>query len=160
MTPARRRRLAGIGLIVLAVSTATALALTSFNENLLYFYSPSDVADGKTPDERRFRLGGIVVDDSFHRENGSLQSQFALTDNYGNVTVTYTGILPDLFREGQSIVALGKLDEMGIFRADEVLAKHDESYMPTEVADALARAAQRNAEAELAEQPAPQERSY
>lgn len=145
MTPARKRRLAGVLAIVIAAAAATALALAAFRENLHAFYSPSDVVDGLASSERRFQLGGIVVENSFQREPGSLRSEFTLTDHYANVRVSYEGILPDLFREGQSIIAIGRMVEGG-FRADRVLAKHDETYMPAEVADALARAAQRNAE--------------
>ena len=136
MTP-RRRRMMLVGLIVLAVGGAVALALTAFQENLLYYYPPSDVVAGKAPPDRVFRVGGMVTEGSFHREPGSLEARFVLTDYAENVTVSYTGVLPDLFREGQGIIARGRLGPEGLFIAEEVLAKHDENYMPPDVADTL-----------------------
>jgi cytochrome c-type biogenesis protein CcmE len=135
----RRQRMLLIGLVLGGVTLALALALRAFQENLVYFFSPSEVAAGQAP-ERTFRLGGMVVDGSVQREPGSLTVSFVLTDFAHTVPVRYTGVLPDLFREGQGIVARGRLDESGNFIADEVLAKHDENYMPPEVADALAKA--------------------
>ena len=126
-----------VAMVVFGVSIATVLALTAFDENLLYFYSPTQIHAGEAPQNRSFRVGGLVVDGSVRREENSLAVQFDLTDNAEVVPVTYTGILPDLFREGQGIVAMGRLDGSGLFVADEVLAKHDENYMPPEVADAL-----------------------
>ena len=133
----RSRRKVLIFAIVFGVSIATVLALTAFEENLLYFYSPTDVKAGKAPDSHAFRVGGLVVDGSVMREPDSLKVQFDVTDNEETMTVEYTGILPDLFREGQGIVAMGSMDDSGRFVADEVLAKHDENYMPPEVAEAL-----------------------
>lgn len=133
----RSRRKVLIFAIVFGVSIATVLALTAFEENLLYFYSPTDVKAGKAPDSHAFRVGGLVVDGSVMREPDSLTVQFDVTDNEETMTVEYTGILPDLFREGQGIVAMGSLSDGGTFVADEVLAKHDENYMPPEVAEAL-----------------------
>jgi cytochrome c-type biogenesis protein CcmE len=114
-----------------------ALGLTAGRENLLYFYSPSQLKASEAPTEHAVRVGGLVVDGSVKRESGSLKVSFGLTDGAEIVTVTYAGILPDLFREGQGIVARGALQTDGSFSADEVLAKHDENYMPPEVADAI-----------------------
>ena len=136
MTP-RRKRMLVIGLLVLGMGAATALILQAFNQNLMYFYSPSDVHAGKAPEARDFRIGGLVVAGSVKRAPDKLTVEFALSDLKQQVNVTYEGILPDLFREGQGIVANGKLGEDGVFVAREVLAKHDENYMPPEVADAL-----------------------
>jgi cytochrome c-type biogenesis protein CcmE len=133
----RSRRKMLVAMVIFGMAVATVLALTAFEENLLYFYSPSQIHAGEAPDSRSFRVGGLVVDGSVRREENSLAVQFDLTDNAAIVPVTYTGILPDLFREGQGIVAMGRLNDNGLFVADEVLAKHDENYMPPEVADAL-----------------------
>jgi cytochrome c-type biogenesis protein CcmE len=133
----RSRRKMLVAMVVFGVGIATVLALTAFEENLMYFYSPTEIHAGKAPADRAIRVGGLVVDGSVRREDNSLAVQFDLTDNAQVVPVTYTGILPDLFREGQGIVALGRIDSDGLFVADEVLAKHDENYMPPEVADAL-----------------------
>lgn len=137
MTPARRNRLLLIGLMVAGVTAAAAFALTAFNQNLMFFFSPSEVVSGKAPVGHPFRLGGMVVNGSVHRPEQGLTVQFDLTDNAKQVTVRYTGILPDLFREGQGIVSNGRLNEQGVFIADEVLAKHDENYMPPEVAASM-----------------------
>jgi cytochrome c-type biogenesis protein CcmE len=126
-----------VGLILLGVCGATALALTAFQENLLYFYSPSDVTAGKAPEDKVFRIGGMVTQGSVQRAAGSMEVRFVLTDYAKNVTVSYSGLLPDLFREGQGVVARGKLGANGVFTAEEVLAKHDENYMPPDVADTL-----------------------
>jgi cytochrome c-type biogenesis protein CcmE len=120
---------------------ALGLAYRAFQENLLYFFSPSQIAAGEAP-ERVFRIGGMVVEESVEREPGSLTVHFVLTDFAHTVPVAYTGVLPDLFREGQGIVARGEMDAAGTFVAEEVLAKHDENYMPPEVAEALAKARQ------------------
>jgi cytochrome c-type biogenesis protein CcmE len=139
MTP-RRRRMMLVGLILLAVSSAVALALTAFKDNVLYFYDPSAVASGKAPVQRVFRLGGMVEQGSVKREPGSLEMQFVVTDFAHDMTVRYSGVLPDLFREGQGVIARGKLVTVNgrqEFVAEEVLAKHDEKYMPPEVADSL-----------------------
>ena len=145
MTP-RRRRMLLIGLVVGGVSLSAALALRAFQENLLYFFSPTQVAAGEAPDERTFRLGGMVVEDSVAREAGSLTMSFVVTDYAHSVPVSYTGVLPDLFGEGQGVVAHGRMTSDGNFVAEEVLAKHDENYMPPEVADALAQAQENTAE--------------
>ena len=137
MTPIRKKRLMLIGLMVGAVGIAAALALTAFNDNLMYFYSPAEIAAGKAPADHPIRVGGLVVKGSVERKTDGLTVVFDLTDNNRTIKVNYTGILPDLFREGQGIVALGSLNRQGVFVASEVLAKHDENYMPPEVADAL-----------------------
>lgn len=142
MTP-RRKRIAWIILGVTGVAIAAGLILTAFEKNLMYFYSPSEVADGKAPTGRTFRLGGMVVKGSVQREPKKLEVQFTLTDYADERVVRFAGILPDLFREGQGIVAIGQLNDAGIFVADDVLAKHDENYMPPEVASALEAAAER-----------------
>jgi cytochrome c-type biogenesis protein CcmE len=112
--------------------------MKALNENINLFYSPTQVAAGEAPRGHTFRLGGLVAEGSLKREaNEGLTVNFEITDSAESITVAYTGILPDLFREGQGIVALGKLDNNGLFVADEVLAKHDENYMPPEVAEAL-----------------------
>ncbi len=136
MTP-RRRRMMLVGLIVLGVGGAVAFALSAFQDNLLYYYSPSDVSAGKAPVDRVFRVGGMVPEGSFKRPAGSLEAHFVLTDYAHQVTVSYTGVLPDLFREGQGVIARGRLGPDGTFVAEEVLAKHDENYMPPAVADSL-----------------------
>ena len=126
-----------IGLMVIGAGLATAFALKSFNENLMYFFSTTDVVEGKAPKDALFRLGGMVIKGSVERPNDGLMVRFKLTDFSKEVTVEYTGILPDLFREGQGIVSSGRLNAQGVFIAEEVLAKHDENYMPPEVKDSL-----------------------
>ena len=133
----RSRRKVLVLAIVFGVAVSTVLGLTAFEENLLYFYSPTQVKSGDAPQAHTFRVGGVVVDGSVKRAPDSLTVQFDVTDNEESMTVEYTGILPDLFREGQGIVAMGSFNSDGRFVADEVLAKHDENYMPPEVADAL-----------------------
>jgi cytochrome c-type biogenesis protein CcmE len=137
MKPARRQRLILIGLMVLGAGIATAFALKSFNENLMYFFPPTDVVEGKAPKDALFRLGGMVIKGSVERPDKGMMVRFRLTDFNKEVAVEYTGILPDLFREGQGIVAHGKLNAQGVFIAEEVLAKHDENYMPPEVKASL-----------------------
>ena len=137
MTPKRKQRLIFVIVLVAGFSSATGLALYAFQKNLLYFYSPSQVAAGEVAADQMFRLGGLVVAGSVRRASDGVSTRFDLTDTAGSITVTYTGLLPDLFREGQGIVARGKINAQGIFVAQEVLAKHDENYMPPEVAEAL-----------------------
>ena len=137
MKPARKQRLMLIGLMIIGAGLATAFALKSFNENLMYFFSTTDVVEGKAPKDALFRLGGMVIKGSVERPNDGLMVRFKLTDFSKEVTVEYTGILPDLFREGQGIVSSGRLNAQGVFIAEEVLAKHDENYMPPEVKDSL-----------------------
>ncbi len=136
MTP-RRQRMIFAGVIVTGVALAATLAFMAIGENMLYFFSPTQIKNGEAPAERTLRVGGLVVPGSVKREDGSLTVQFDLSDNRESLTVSYTGILPDLFREGQGIVATGTLEPSGTFVAEEVLAKHDENYMPPEVAEAL-----------------------
>jgi len=126
-----------VALLVAGTSLATYLGLKAFNENLLYFFSPTDVVNGKAPNGKSFRLGGLVANGSVKREG--IKVAFDVTDNQNTFTVKYEGILPDLFREGQGIITTGSLKN-GTFMATEVLAKHDENYMPPEVADALKNA--------------------
>ena len=135
MTPARTRRLVLIVLMVAGVGLGVGLALRALEENIMFFFTPSEVLAGKAPNDRLFRMGGMVVDGSVSRPGDGLTVHFDLTDNENRVTVRYAGILPDLFREGQGIIANGKLDANGHFVAEEVLAKHDENYMPPELAD-------------------------
>ena len=137
MKPARKKRLALIVLMVAGIAIGVGFALKSLDENIMFFFTPSEVANGKAPQGRLFRMGGMVVNGSVSRPGEGLTVQFDLTDNSNNVTVRYTGILPDLFREGQGIIANGQLGEDGAFVAQEVLAKHDENYMPPEVAEAM-----------------------
>ena len=140
MNPKRRKLLFTAIFIVLGTGTAVGLVIAAFQQNLMYFYSPMQVEKGEAPENRSFRVGGLVVVGSVNRDPNSLAVRFDLTDTVENITVTYDGILPDLFREGQGIIANGKLDRNGIFVASEVLAKHDENYMPREIADAIEEA--------------------
>ena len=136
MTP-RHKRMWTVGLVLLGAAAATALGLQAFRENLLYFYTPKQIATGEAPVARTFRIGGLVMPGSVSREEGKLDVSFVLSDNVDTVTVEFSKILPDLFREGQGIIARGKLNDSGVFVAEEVLAKHDENYMPPELAEAL-----------------------
>ena len=140
MTPKRKKRLILASLIVAGVSLAVGFMLLALQENINLFFSPSQVAAGEAPMGHTFRLGGLVEEGSLSRENDGLTVHFVVTDTAEKIPVVFTGILPDLFREGQGIIALGKLEGGGVFRADEVLAKHDENYMPPEVADAISTA--------------------
>ena len=140
MTPTRKRRLIAIVLILAGVGIASTIAFYSLNQNLLYFQSPSEIAEQAMPAGRQFRLGGLVKTDSLVRSADGLAMTFAVTDGLEEMTVHYEGILPDLFKEGQGVIARGALNENGQFHATEVLAKHDENYMPPEVADALEKA--------------------
>ena len=142
MNPKRKQRLFLVVLLVAGVSVAVGLALYALNQNINLFYSPTQIVDGEAPKGARIRAGGMVVEGSVVRDQQSLHVAFAMTDYAKTVNVEYTGILPDLFREGQGIVAQGELDSNGVFQAVEVLAKHDENYMPPEVADALKAAGQ------------------
>ncbi|WP_223789515.1 cytochrome c maturation protein CcmE [Marinicella meishanensis] len=137
MTPTRKKRLIMVLLVALGVSLATAIFLTAFKDNIMFFKSPTEVAAQDFPVNRNFRLGGMVKDGSMQRIPDSLKVQFIVTDFAADVTVEYEGILPDLFREGQGVVTIGQMSEDDLFIAEEVLAKHDENYMPPEVADAL-----------------------
>ena len=135
MTP-RQKRMSFVAMLIAGVGLFIALIMMALNENINHFYSPSEIHEGKAPSNHSFRIGGLVVTGSVKRDPASLKISFDLTDGAKNFTVVYEGILPDLFREGQGIVATGKLSN-DVFVADEVLAKHDENYMPPEVADAL-----------------------
>lgn len=140
MHPKRKKIMIGVIALVIGISVAVTLALKAFQENLMYFFSPSEVIAGEAPENRNFRIGGLVVEDSVVRDRDSLLVEFVLTDTVNQVKVSYDGILPDLFREGQGIVANGRLNSKGVFVASEVLAKHDENYMPPEVAEAMEKA--------------------
>ena len=141
MKPQRKRRLYVVLFIVATSAVAVGLTLRALNENLNLFYAPAQIVNGEAPFDATIRAGGMVVVGSVHRADKSLDVSFDLTDLKGStVTVKYAGILPDLFREGQGVIALGKLDRSGVFMAEEVLAKHDEKYMPPEVQGALAAA--------------------
>lgn len=137
MTPKRKQRL--ILLLGLAVLAATAVGLTlySLSNNINLFFSPAQIASGEAPLERQIRAGGMVKEGTVHRDRESLDVAFVVTDYENDLEVRYSGILPDLFREGQGVVVVGELDREGVLRADQVLAKHDENYMPPEVAEAM-----------------------
>jgi cytochrome c-type biogenesis protein CcmE len=138
----RHKRLAIIAGIVGAVGVAVGLVLNAFQSNLVFFYSPSQIAAKEAPTSRTFRLGGLVKEGSVQR-NGT-EVQFAVTDTAQTIPVRFTGILPDLFKEGKGVVAQGQLRDDGVFVAREVLAKHDENYMPPEAGEAVKRAQQSN----------------
>lgn len=137
MNPLRRQRLFLVIFILLGVGVAVALTLTALQENINLFYSPKQILAGEAPTDRPIRAGGMVVAGSVKRDPNSLKVAFEVTDYSGTIAVDYEGILPDLFKEGQGIVALGRWAPSGRFVATEVLAKHDENYMPPEVAAAL-----------------------
>ena len=136
MTP-RRKRLFAVIAILVGVGAGVTLFLLASRENLLYFYSPSQVIAGEAPRGKAFRIGGLVTTGSLKRTDGTLEIRFVVTDNQASVPVHYTGLLPDLFSEGKGVIARGRLGESGEFVAEEVLAKHDENYMPPEVAESL-----------------------
>jgi len=143
MTPRRKRMAIALG-VVAVVGAATALVLNAFQSNLVFFYTPSQIAAKEAPGGRTFRLGGLVVEGSVKRDGVNVS--FEVTDTAKTVPVQFSGILPDLFKEGKGVVAQGQL-ENGVFQAKEVLAKHDENYMPPEAAQALKNAAQANTKA-------------
>jgi len=136
----RHKRFALIGLGLITLALATMLVLNAFRSNLVFFFTPTQVANGEVPQGRSFRIGGMVEDGSLTREGDGLTVHFIVTDLAKRVPVTFKGILPDLFKEGKGAVAQGQLVADGTFIASEVLAKHDENYMPPEAADALAKA--------------------
>jgi cytochrome c-type biogenesis protein CcmE len=140
MTP-RQRRMVLVGLMLIGVSIAAFLGLRAFQKNLLYFYTPTQVAAGEAPKGYPFRVGGLVVEGSVQRAEG-VTVRFSVTDGAATVPIVYSGILPDLFREGQGIISIGQIGTDGVFQASEVLAKHDENYMPPEVSDALKKSGQ------------------
>ncbi|HSG97014.1 MAG TPA: cytochrome c maturation protein CcmE [Woeseiaceae bacterium] len=135
----RQQRMLALGLAALGIAIAAGLTLRAFQDNMMFFVEISDVVAGKYPKERNFRIGGLVVGGSVQREEGSLDVSFEVTDTACIVPVIYTGVLPDLFREGQGVVAHGRLNNSGIFQADKILAKHDEEYMAPEVAESLSK---------------------
>ena len=133
----RQQRMLAVGLSLSGLIIAAILTFKAFEENMMFFITITDVVENnKAPIDREFRVGGLVVNDSIMRQTGSLTMSFILTDNRNQLTVYYTGVLPDLFREGQGVVAIGKLNQ-NVFIADTILAKHDENYMPPEVIDSL-----------------------
>jgi len=134
----RRLALVAAGLALLAI--AAALVLNAFQSNLVFFFTPSQVAANEAPQGRTFRIGGMVAEGSVKRQGDGLTVQFVVTDTAMSIPVAYRGTLPDLFREGKGVVAQGQLGPDGVFRASEVLAKHDENYMPPEAAEAVKRA--------------------
>ena len=138
MKPKQQRMLA-VGLAVVGVAIAAGLTFRAFSENMMFFIEISDVAAGEYPKGRNFRIGGLVATDSVEREEGSLELKFLVTDTRCDLEVRYSGVLPDLFREGQGVVAHGAMRDDGVFIADKILAKHDENYMAPEVADSLAK---------------------
>ena len=136
----RHKRIALIAAGLAVLGLAAALVLNAFRSNLVFFYSPSQVAAREAPQGRNFRIGGLVEKGSVKRQPDGVTVRFVVTDTAKSVPVTFTGILPDLFKEGKGVVAQGKLGADGVFAASEVLAKHDENYMPPEAADAVERA--------------------
>ena len=139
MSPTQRKRLLLVLLVVAVAGIATALVATALQRNIAYLYTPAEVKAGKVAPDARFRLGGMVAKGSFKRDPGALLARFEVTDGDAELPVTYDKILPDLFREGQAVVATGHMKD-GVFVAEEVLAKHDEAYMPKEVADKMGMA--------------------
>ena len=137
---ARHRRFLWIGAGVLMLGVAAALVLNAFQSNLVFFFTPTQIAANEAPHGRAFRIGGMVVDNSLKRDPDGLTVRFGITDTAKTVPVVYKGILPDLFKEGKGVVAQGKLEGDGMFHATEVLAKHDENYMPPAAADAVNKA--------------------
>ena len=142
---ARYRRFAWIGAGLVTLGVAAALVLNAFQSNLVFFFTPSQVIAKEAPQSRPFRIGGLVETGSLKRDPGSLTVHFLVTDTAKTIPVSYTGLLPDLFKEGKGVVAQGSLAPDGSFRATEVLAKHDENYMPPEVKDAIDKAQQKTA---------------
>ncbi|WP_405234144.1 cytochrome c maturation protein CcmE [Lentisalinibacter salinarum] len=138
MTP-RRQRMLAVGLAVTGLAIATALSLTAFRENMMFYIELDQVVAGNVPDKRTYRVGGMVKEGTIERESGSMDVEFTITDYQNSLGVRYNGVLPDLFREGQGVIAHGRLGDDGVFQADKILAKHDENYMPPEVADSLKR---------------------
>ncbi len=149
MHPVRKQRLIIVLFILVGTSLAVALASFALRENINLFYSPADIVAGKAPVDAQIRAGGMVLEGSVKRDTDSLRVEFVVTDYAANVSVVYTGILPDLFDEGQGVVASGRLDQHGVFQASEVLAKHDENYMPPEVMEALEKSKQAAKTAEI-----------
>ncbi len=136
----KQRRMGVIAMGLLTLGVAAALVLTALEDSIVFFYSPTDLVEKKAPTDQRLRVGGIVKEGSVEKSKDGVTTVFTVTDTANTVQISFRGVLPDLFREGQGIVAEGKFQESGTFTADEVLAKHDENYMPPEVADALKKA--------------------
>ena len=136
----RNKRFLLVGCGVLLLAAATALILSAFQQNLVFFLTPSEVASGQAPADKTFRIGGLVEEGSIQRETDGITVHFAITDTAKTIPVVYTGSLPDLFKEGKGAVVQGKINSEGIFVASEVLAKHDENYMPPEAAHAVEQA--------------------
>ncbi|MFJ9989674.1 cytochrome c maturation protein CcmE [Pseudomonas putida] len=149
MNPQRKKRLLLILGLLVGVAVALGFALSALQQNINLFYTPTQIANGEAPQDTRIRAGGMVEKGSVQRSADSLDVRFVVTDFNKSVPITYRGILPDLFREGQGIVALGKLNAEGVVVADEVLAKHDEKYMPPEVTKALKESGQAAAAGEV-----------
>jgi len=135
----RQQRMLAVGLAAIGIAIAAGLTLRAFQDNMMFFVEISDVVKGNHPTERNFRIGGLVVGGSMQRQEGSLDMSFEVTDTACTVPVIYTGVLPDLFREGQGVVAHGRMGNDGVFVAEKILAKHDEDYMAPEVADSLSK---------------------
>ena len=133
----RHKRLAMVAGGIAALGVAATLALSAFNQNLVFFFTPSQIAANEAPRDRILRVGGMVAPGSIKRQSDGVTVEFVVTDMAKSITVSYRGSLPDLFREGKGVVTQGRVDADGIFRASEVLAKHDENYMPPEAAEAL-----------------------
>lgn len=149
MNPTRKRRLWMAVLVLMAASIGGSLILWALQSNVTYLHSPTEVAMGKVPEDARFRLGGIVSEGSVARVPGSLEMSFMITDRFHEFPVVYDGILPDMFQEATSVIATGRIQD-GRLVADQILAKHDENYMPIEVADAIAAAKVKQAQAAAA----------
>lgn len=135
----RQQRMLALGLVVVGLAVAATLTLRAFEDNMMFFIEISDVMAGEYPKERNFRIGGLVVAGSVQREENSLDMEFLVTDTQCQLPVSYSGVVPDLFRDGQGVVAHGRMGENGTFVADKIMAKHDENYMAPEVADSLAK---------------------
>ena len=144
----RHKRLILVLVALALLGLGSTFVLKAFRSNLVFFYTPTEVFAGQVPQGQAFRIGGMVLEDSLQRNEDGVTVRFAVTDTMENVPVQYTGILPDLFQEGKGVVAQGRMDKQGIFVADQVLAKHDENYMPPEAAEALERARKIKMEAE------------
>ncbi len=136
----RHKKLILVAIAVIALGAVAALVLNAFRSNLVFFFSPTQVAKGEAPHDRSFRIGGLVEEGSLRREKDGVTAHFRITDTAQTTSVTYTGLLPDLFKEGKGVVAEGRLNSDGVFVAQQVLAKHDENYMPPEAASALEQA--------------------
>lgn len=135
----RQQRMLALGLVAVGLAVAATLTLRAFKDNMMFFIEISDVIAGDYPKERNFRIGGLVVEGSIEREQDSLDMEFVVTDTRCELPVAYSGVVPDLFRDGQGVVAHGRMDGSGTFVADKIMAKHDENYMAPEVAESLAK---------------------